>query len=112
MNEMLILIISVLIQTGPTVGNATLLEWDEPGTGAPDEYRLYCESTPGVTVDSSSVPVAVVTDVASLQWAVIGLAGQQHCVVTAAVGTAESAPSNEVEFFVIDKPTSLRVTVP
>ncbi len=103
----------VLQATGPVIGNASFLAWDYT-PGIEDEFRIYCAATPGVV--PSVTPTATVAS-PTLQWAISGLAGQQHCVVTAfdsdaGAAGAESLPSAEVPFFVLPGPTNPRVVVP
>ncbi len=97
-------------QTGTVVTSASFLAWDypTPATGVTG-FRVYLSRTPGVVPDAT--PEATVA--ATLrEWAIVASIGQWYAVVTAVAGTVESAPSNEIPFFVLEKPANLRVRVP
>ncbi|ALC16434.1 hypothetical protein DSOUD_1656 [Desulfuromonas soudanensis] len=73
------------------------LSWSPPLTGAaPESYNLYRSETPGVIVDPANRIAAAVT--ASPYVDTAGLVGgvTYYYVITAVIGTTESAPSAEV----------------
>lgn len=101
---------SMWAQTGPVVNNASFLEWDYTiaGTGV-TAFNVYLSRTPGVVPDGT--PDAVV-NAPALAWPIVAATGQWYAVVTALAGTVESAPSNQVPFFVLASPENARIRVP
>ncbi len=106
--QLLILAFVLQIADGPVIGNASFIEWDYTVGGVEDEFRVHCGPTPGVT--PGVTPTAVVVSPV-LEWAVSNLAGQQYCITTAfdTDTQTESAPSNEIAFFVLPAPTNNRL---
>jgi hypothetical protein len=97
-------------QTGPVVTSASFLEWDyNASASGVTAFRVYLSRNPGVVPDAS--PDATVA-YPTKAWAVVAAPGQWYAVVTAVAGTAESGPSNEVPFFVLEAPSNLRVRIP
>ncbi len=99
-------------QIGPVVNSASFLEWDyDLGGGVVDEFRVYLSRDPAIVPDGN--PTAAVA-VPTLEWAITAANGQWHAVVTAydAETDLESAPSDEIQFWVLGKPDNLRVRLP
>lgn len=94
---------------GPVIVSSSSLAWDYSlvATGV-QSFRIYLSRTPGIV--PSGAPTATVA-FPTLVWPLAaGTSGQWYAVVTALTTTGiESNPSNELPFFVLDAPTSLRV---
>ena len=105
---------------GPVVNNANFLEWDHELASAAEteEYRVYCDRSPGVLADPTKLvatvprPALPTSGDLTASWPINGVPqGQWRCVVTAydADANIESAVSNEVPFVIFAAPSNLRV---
>ena len=94
--------------SGPVVTSASFLQWDySTSVTGMKEFRVYLSRTPAVV--PTATPTATVA-FPTLQWPISAATGQWYAVVTAVTtGDVESTPSNEVPFFVLEKPANLRV---
>ena len=98
-------------QVGPVISSASFLEWDYASgqEGIIQEFRVYLSNTPSIVPDGTSFTAQVAYP--TLEWAIVGNAGQYYAVVTAATvtPTVESSPSNEVAFYILDAPVNLGI---
>jgi hypothetical protein len=81
------------------VHEVSRLEWDQDDASIVEEWRMYCENTPGVVPDMAggSNRVGAIPQAAGQEWQIVLPIGDWYCVVTAAIPSVslESAPSNE-----------------
>jgi hypothetical protein len=93
-----VLFVSSLVAQLPVVIGVRYLEWDYYDTDLVEEFKMYCQSTPGVIIGTPTLKASIASP--TLEWAITLPDGIWYCVVTAAVPSQslESVPSNEIGF--------------